>query len=65
MTGKTQPRCLANTISDFQCCVQWWELFEVDITDIQDIAAHIKCLYHLKYDRRILPLTVSELAKQL
>jgi hypothetical protein len=45
--------------------VQWWELFEADIEDIEDIAAHIKSQYYLKYDRRTVPLETSELQNSL
>ncbi|CAO3678715.1 unnamed protein product [Umbelopsis vinacea] len=45
--------------------VQWWELFEADIEDIEDIAAHIKSQYYLKYDRRTVPLETSELLNSL
>lgn len=44
---------------------QWWELFEADIMDIQDIAGHIQSQYYLKYDPSAVPLTADELADQL
>jgi len=45
--------------------IEWWELFEADMGDIEDIAAHIKSQYYLTYDPRTVPINTSELSRQL